>query len=38
MPFQGHKKGKNGVIKWEREYYTHDREDLHKFLVRGLEL
>jgi hypothetical protein len=30
---QEHKEGKNGVIKWERGYYTHDRVDLNKFLV-----
>ena len=36
-PFQEHKEGKNGVIKWEREYYTRDRVDLHKILVYVLK-
>jgi len=36
-PFQEHKEGKNGVIKWEREYYTHDRVALYKFLVYVLK-
>jgi len=36
-PFQEYKEGKNDVVKWEREYYAHDRVDLHKFLVYVLK-
>lgn len=36
-PFQEHKEGKNGVIKWEKEYCAHDRAELNKFLVYVLK-
>jgi hypothetical protein len=32
-PLREHNEGKKGVIKRGREYYTHDRVELHKFLV-----